>query len=66
VPVFFLLGRSDYNTPSLLAADYLKRLESPIKAEMWFEESAHFPFWEEPAAFHEALVWIDTTVRNGN
>ena len=63
VPVFFLLGRNDYNTPSLLAADYLKRLDSPMKAELWFEKSAHFPFWEEPDAFHEALVWIDATVR---
>lgn len=66
VPVFFLLGRSDYNTPSLLAADYLQRLDSPMKAELWFEKSAHFPFWEEPAAFHEALMWIETAVRNGD
>ena len=63
VPVFFLLGRNDYNTPSLLASEYLKRLESPMKAELWFEKSAHFPFWEEPEAFHEALLWIDATVR---
>jgi len=66
VPVFFLLGRNDYNTPSILAAEYLKRLESPMKAELWFEESAHFPFWEEPVEFHDALLWIDETVRQAD
>ena len=56
VPVFFFLGRYDYNTPSGLAAAYLERLQSPLKEVVWFEESAHFPFWEEPDAFHRALV----------
>lgn len=57
VPVFFFLGRYDYNTPSGLAAAYLERLQSPLKAAIWFDESAHFPFWEEPDAFHRALNW---------
>ena len=59
LPVFFLLGRHDFNTPSSLAADYLDRLTSPTKAAIWFEESAHFPFWEEPGKFREALIRID-------
>ena len=56
VPVFFFLGRYDYNTPSSLAAAYLERLDSPLKMTVWFEASAHFPFWEEPDAFHRALM----------
>ncbi|MDH5618241.1 MAG: alpha/beta hydrolase [Gammaproteobacteria bacterium] len=63
IPVFFLLGRHDFNTPSELAAAYLKRIDSPMKAVLWFEHSAHFPFWEEPVRFHEALRWIDEQVR---
>ncbi|MDP6038548.1 MAG: alpha/beta hydrolase, partial [Candidatus Latescibacteria bacterium] len=35
VPVFFFLGRHDYNTPSLLAAEYLKRLQAPLKEVVW-------------------------------
>ncbi len=62
VPVFFLLGRHDYNTPSALAAAYLQRLESPAKGVIWFTESAHFPFWEEPRKFHEALLLIDSSI----
>ncbi len=62
VPVYFLLGRHDYNTPSALAAAYLERLKSPAKGVIWFEESAHFPFWEEPGKFHDSLLLIDSAI----
>jgi pimeloyl-ACP methyl ester carboxylesterase len=56
VPVFFFLGRHDFNTPSQLAAQYLERLDAPLKRLAWFEESAHFPFLEEPDRFHSELL----------
>lgn len=62
VPVFFFLGRHDYNTPSQLAADYLERLHAPVKKVVWFEQSAHFPFFEEPARFHDELVAVDKSL----
>jgi pimeloyl-ACP methyl ester carboxylesterase len=51
IPVYFFLGRHDYNTPSVLAAEYFEKLEAPTKELIWFEYSAHFPFWEEPGKF---------------
>lgn len=51
VPVYFFLGRHDYNTPSELAVTYLETLRAPRKKVVWFEESAHFPFLEEPGKF---------------
>lgn len=62
VPVFFLLGRYDANTPSELAAAYLDRLQAPLKRLEWFEESAHFPFFEEPARFREAMARMQSEV----
>ena len=56
VPVFFFLGRHDLNTPSVLAADYLDNLTAPLKQPVWFEESAHFPFWTESEEFHRRLM----------
>ncbi len=56
VPVFFFLGRQDFNTPSQLAAQYLDRLRAPLKGVVWFERSAHFPFFEEPDRFHKELL----------
>jgi pimeloyl-ACP methyl ester carboxylesterase len=62
VPVFFLLGRHDYVTPSDLAASYLDRLKAPLKGVTWFERSAHFPFFEEPERFRTEMVRIRDTV----
>lgn len=62
IPVYFLLGRHDWNEPSTLAARYLGRIEAPAKGLVWFEDSAHFPFWEEPARFRTALRAIDARV----
>jgi pimeloyl-ACP methyl ester carboxylesterase len=63
VPVFLLLGRYDYSTPSEIAAEYLERLRAPLKDVVWFERSAHFPFFEEPARFHAAMLRVDDAVR---
>lgn len=59
IPVFFLIGRHDWNTPSTLAAAYLNRLCAPAKGLIWFERSAHFPFLEEPEKFHQEMLKID-------
>jgi pimeloyl-ACP methyl ester carboxylesterase len=59
VPIIFFLGRHDYNAPSSLAAEYLGRLSAPVKRLVWFEESAHFPFYEEKEKFTAEMVRVD-------
>lgn len=56
VPVYFLEGRHDYETPSVLAERYLEVLQAPRKALVWFERSAHFVNAEEPEAFNRFFV----------
>jgi pimeloyl-ACP methyl ester carboxylesterase len=51
VPVFFFVGRRDYTAPFELTQEYFTRLDAPHKELVWFEESAHFPFFEEPERF---------------
>jgi pimeloyl-ACP methyl ester carboxylesterase len=63
VPVFFFLGRYDHNTPSSIAARYLDRLRAPVKGLVWFEQSAHFPFFEEPTRFAVEMARADQQVR---
>ena len=43
--------------------DYLGRLTAPLKGMAWFERSAHFPFFEEPARFCAEMLRIDGRVR---
>ncbi|HSN14791.1 MAG TPA: alpha/beta hydrolase [Anaeromyxobacteraceae bacterium] len=56
VPVYFLEGRHDYETPSILAERYFEMLQAPRKALVWFERSAHFVNAEEPDAFNRFFV----------
>ncbi|UCG52086.1 MAG: alpha/beta hydrolase [Candidatus Latescibacterota bacterium] len=54
VPVYFFTGRHDYTTPFELIEQYLEKIDAPTKKMVWFEDSAHFPFFEEPGEFaHE-------------
>lgn len=56
LPVFFFTGRHDYETPSALVADYFNLLDAPEKDLVWFENSAHFPFYEEKKKFISELI----------
>jgi pimeloyl-ACP methyl ester carboxylesterase len=51
IPVYFFTGISDYTTPHELITEYYKRVRAPLKGIVYFEDSAHFPFFEEPEAF---------------
>jgi pimeloyl-ACP methyl ester carboxylesterase len=62
IPLFLFLGRYDYNAPSVLAVRYLDSLKAPLKRVVWFEESAHFPFFEEPERFRKELLRVDSLV----
>lgn len=55
IPVYFCLGKYDYNCPSALVADYYESLRAPFKELIWFTESAHVPCWEEPQKFNALL-----------
>lgn len=60
VPVFLLHGRHDLTTPPSASMDWLDRLEAPVKANYWFEHSAHLAFMEEPG---KVLMTLATCVR---
>jgi len=52
IPVYSLTGRYDYTDPFTLTEQYFSKIKAPPEKHIvWFEESAHFPFYEEPATF---------------
>jgi len=55
IPVYFFTGRHDYTTPVAMVEVYYQKLRAPRKELVWFEESAHFPFFEEPEKFAEEM-----------
>jgi pimeloyl-ACP methyl ester carboxylesterase len=60
IPVYFFTGRYDYTDPFTLTEQYFSKIDAPEKHMVWFEESAHFPFYEEPAAFARKMRGVLT------
>lgn len=58
IPVYFCIGRHDHVASPILAQQYFDRLAAPRKTWIWFENSAHYPPFEEPEAFVNVLVQI--------
>jgi pimeloyl-ACP methyl ester carboxylesterase len=56
MPVFFFLGRHDHWVPPETSLAYFEALVAPSKTLVWFEESGHEPFVDEPAKFNAAMV----------
>ena len=48
IPIFMLMGRHDYTTPSAPTEEWLNKLKAPAKKGVWFENSAHLVMFEEP------------------
>lgn len=55
IPVYFLLGRSDYNAPWTIAHKYFEQIAAPSKTLVMFEHSGHFIPFEEPARFNQFM-----------
>lgn len=56
VPVFFVEGRHDMESPSAVAARYFDALQAPAKELVWFEHSAHLPNTEERDRFNGFML----------
>jgi pimeloyl-ACP methyl ester carboxylesterase len=56
VPIFFFEGRRDpYCRPALIL-QYADSISAPSKQTVWFENSGHFPFYEDKDEFTRQLV----------
>jgi pimeloyl-ACP methyl ester carboxylesterase len=58
VPVYFVTGRYDYNTPFALVEKYYNQVKAPAKKLIWFENSAHIPQFEEALKFNAMMKEI--------
>ncbi|MBP1929174.1 pimeloyl-ACP methyl ester carboxylesterase [Methanolinea mesophila] len=56
MPVFFFLGRNDHWVPPETSMAYFESLAAPSKKLVWFEESGHEPFVDEPEKFNAAMA----------
>jgi pimeloyl-ACP methyl ester carboxylesterase len=66
MPVFFFLGRNDHWVPVETSLAYIDALAAPSKELVWFEESGHEPFMDEPAKFNTAMAELVRPVLSTN
>jgi pimeloyl-ACP methyl ester carboxylesterase len=62
IPVYFIQGRYDYECPGELAEIYYGALAAPVKDFIWFENSAHDVYYDEPDKFNQELIRIANEV----
>ncbi|MFC2105846.1 alpha/beta fold hydrolase [Candidatus Bipolaricaulota bacterium] len=62
IPVYFVHGRYDYQCPGELAEIYYGALRAPVKEFIWFENSAHDVYYDEPDRFNQELIRIANEV----
>ena len=55
LPVFLLLGRRDHWVPPETSVAYFDALTAPSKQLVWFEDSSHEAFVDEPPKFNGAM-----------
>ncbi len=62
VPVWFLIGDKDKNTPRQLIEEYYDLIKAPRKELVIFDSSAHTPFLAEPEKFNREIINIKTSL----
>jgi pimeloyl-ACP methyl ester carboxylesterase len=55
-PVYFCVGRKDFQTNFALTEAYYKKLIAPKKALFWFERSAHLIPSTEPDLLQKVII----------
>jgi len=58
MPAFFLLGRRDHWVPPETSMAYIEALDAPSKQVIWFDDSAHEMFADEPARFNDTMITL--------
>ncbi len=58
VPVFVLVARHDHFVPPENSVAWFDALSAPAKQLVWFEESGHEPFVDEPARFTSVMASV--------
>jgi len=55
VPVYYILGHDDWQTPSTLAAEYFEKINAPQKKLYWIENAGHATDIDNSVDFYKAV-----------
>ncbi len=66
VPLYYIVGEDDWQTPSALMLDYVQRIEAPQKKLYIIPNAGHMAMIDQPALFLRTLQDIKKRQENGN
>jgi len=55
VPIIFILGENDYQTPTPLAQKYFEKISAPMKKIFILSSAGHAPMLDKPDEFFDIL-----------
>ena len=65
VPIYFVFGEDDWQTPSVLGQEYLTRVQAPDKHLYTIPNAGHMPMFDQPALFLPVLAAMKTRQEHG-
>jgi len=58
IPMYYILGRDDWQVPSIVAAEYFESIDAPKKRLYWIEDAGHFPGFDKPSEFNRIVYEV--------
>ncbi|MBW6410174.1 alpha/beta fold hydrolase [Clostridium weizhouense] len=58
VPIYYILGENDWQTPYVIAEEYFKKINAPYKKLYLIPRAGHMTMIDQPNLFFDALVDI--------
>ena len=55
IPMYYILGENDWQTPYTIAEDYFEKIQAPDKKKYILPDAGHFAMLDQPTLFFEAL-----------
>ncbi len=62
VPVYYILGKEDWQVPSILAARFFEVIQAPKKNLFWIPDAGHSTDIDNPKAFWSAIEEINRQI----
>lgn len=64
VPIYYILGENDWQTPHVIAEEYFKKINAPHKKLYLIPGAGHMTMIDQPNLFFDALVDIGNKEKN--
>lgn len=64
VPIYYILGENDWQTPHVIAEEYFKEINAPHKKLYLIPNAGHFTMLDQPNLFFSSLLEINNEEKN--